>query len=150
MAKHRWFAFMVSLGLALPALTACAAPQSSARNQGGDAAGVTETNPATNVPSSAAASDPGTKQPGEENPGDMLDPTQPGTPKTLRGTTSEGVEANCMLLNADDGKAYLLIGGDRAVITGGGRLEVSVLLQPDMSTTCQQGIPASVLTVRKI
>jgi hypothetical protein len=62
----------------------------------------------------------------------------------------EGVEAGCLLLRADDGKSYLLVGGDRAVITGGGRLEVVGRPEPGLMTTCQQGDPFQVEQVRRI
>ena len=55
-----------------------------------------------------------------------------------------------MLLNADDGQAYLLIGGDRQLIRSGARLEVTGQVQPGLMTTCQQGTPFTVATVRKI
>jgi hypothetical protein len=69
---------------------------------------------------------------------------------TIRGQVEEGVEAGCMLLKADDGKSYLLIGGDRAMITAGGRLEAVGELQPGLMTTCQQGTPFSVSQLRRI
>jgi hypothetical protein len=80
----------------------------------------------------------------------MTDPKPPGTERTLRGSVQEGVEANCIVLDADDGNTYLLLGGDRQVLAGGGRVEVKGLVQPDLMTTCQQGIPVTVTTVRKI
>jgi hypothetical protein len=55
-----------------------------------------------------------------------------------------------MLLKTDDGKAYLLVGGDRASISGGGRLEVVGEPKPDLMTTCQQGTPFEVAQVRRI
>jgi hypothetical protein len=147
MAKHRWFALAVGLALALPTVAACATPTNNP-DRPGDSAGV-ETDPSASG-NPGAATDPGTKPPGEEDPGDVLDPQQPGVPKTLRGTPAEGVEANCVVMQADDGNVYQLIGGDRALILSGARLEVSVLVQKDLMTTCQQGTPAVVQTARKI
>jgi len=69
---------------------------------------------------------------------------------TVRGQVAEGVEAGCMLLNTDDGKSYLLLGGDRGLIGSGGRLEVVGEPQPDLMTTCQQGTPFQVSRVRRI
>ena len=145
MGKHRWFVLAVGLALALPVMAACATPTGTDRPS--DSAAV-ETDPATGA--SPTGNPDSTKDPSEEDPGDVLDPELPGTPKTLRGTPSEGVESGCVILLADDGKGYLLLGGDRAMITSGARIEVSVLIQPDLMTTCQQGIPAVVQTVRKI
>jgi hypothetical protein len=153
MAKHRWFALAVCLVLALPSLAACATSTGSDRS--GGSTGV-ESDPASGASSGAGstgnpgATDPGTKKPGEEDPGDMLDPDPPGIPKTLRGAGSEGVEAGCVVFQADDGNVYQLIGGDRTLILSGARLEVEVLIQKDLMTTCQQGTPAFVQTARKI
>jgi hypothetical protein len=69
---------------------------------------------------------------------------------TVRGEVEEGVEPGCMVLKADDGKTYLLVGGDRPLITGGGRLEVTGQLEPGLMTTCQQGTPFQVAQVRRI
>jgi hypothetical protein len=69
---------------------------------------------------------------------------------TIRGEIFDGVEAGCLLLRAESGDAYLLLGGDRSVINSGGRLEVVGEPQPGLVTTCQQGIPFSVTSVRRI
>ncbi len=53
-------------------------------------------------------------------------------------------------MTADDGNVYQLLGGDRAVLLSGARVEVAVLIQEDLMTTCQQGTPALVQTARKI
>jgi hypothetical protein len=62
----------------------------------------------------------------------------------------DGVEAGCLVLIAEDGTSYQLIGADRAVIMGGGRLEVVGHVVPDLMTTCQQGPPFQVEQVRRI
>jgi len=69
---------------------------------------------------------------------------------TVRGQVAEGVEAGCLLLNTDDGRSFLLLGGDRGLIGSGGRLEVVGQPQPDLMTTCQQGTPFQVSQVRRI
>jgi hypothetical protein len=71
-------------------------------------------------------------------------------PVTLRGVVTDGVEAGCVVLNAEDGKQYLLLGGDPAVVIEGGRVEVTGFLQPDLMTYCQQGVPFSVRTAHRI
>jgi len=92
--------------------------------------------------------------PGSPEPSFTPKPSRPSTPfpgsMTVRGAVSEGVEANCMILTADDGKVYLLLGGDRSVIAKGGRLEATGRPQPGLMTTCQQGIPFTVTQVRAI
>ena len=49
----------------------------------------------------------------------MLDPEPPGIPKTLRGVSEDGVETDCVVMTADDGNVYQLLGGDRAVLLSG-------------------------------
>jgi hypothetical protein len=143
MGKHRWFALALAVVLALPALAACATPTGGR----GDSPSLEPSAGAGSPGPSGSTNDP-TQAPSEEDHGDM-DPA-PGAVTTLRGTASEGVEANCLVLAADDGKSYLLLGGDRNLINSGARIEVQALIQPDLMTTCQQGIPAVVQSVRKI
>jgi hypothetical protein len=133
---------VVGLMLAIPALTACATPGTGTAGSAAD--------PSSAVPPAVTGSTGPGASSTEENPGDVTDPKPPGTEKTLRGTVVAGVEANCVLLSADDGRSYLLLGGDRALIMGGGRIEVTGLVQPDLMTTCQQGVPFTVGTTRKI
>jgi hypothetical protein len=135
----------------IPALSSCASGGPGNQAVGGGTSNSAGTEPTTPAPQrSTGGPGAGTGTGGEENPGDMTDPQLPGTPKTLRGTATAGVEANCILLTADDGKSYLLIGGDREVIMSGARIEVAGKVMPDLMTTCQQGIPFTVDTVRKI
>lgn len=77
-------------------------------------------------------------------------PTAGTASVTVRGPVEQGVEPGCVLLKAEDGQAYLLVGGDRAVIGAGGRLEVIGQPKPDLMTTCQQGTPFQVEQVRRI
>ncbi len=74
MAKHRWFALMACLALALPITAACAT--SAGTDRPNDSASV-ETDPATGAPSGTASpgNPGGTKAPGEEDPGDMWIPS---------------------------------------------------------------------------
>jgi hypothetical protein len=82
-----------------------------------------------------------TDEPGTPSPGAMV---------TVRGVAGEGVEAGCVILNADDGTVYQLLGGDLQVIMSGGRIEVRGVLRPDVMSYCQQGTPLSVQSVRRI
>jgi hypothetical protein len=75
-------------------------------------------------------------------------PTMPAKPSratalTLSGTVMPGVEPNCLLLDK-----YLLVGGDRAVLKAGAKVTVTGRADPDLLTTCQQGTPFQVETVR--
>ena len=148
----------LALLLTISAATGCATGASSTSSAGGPAEAATTTpaggpatggSTSTGGPGGALTSPMPGSSPGE-NPGDMTDPKLPGIEKTLRGTVSAGVEANCMLLNGDDGTAYLLIGGDRKLITEGARIEATGQVLTGLATTCQQGTPFTVSTVRKI
>jgi hypothetical protein len=81
----------------------------------------------------------------------------PGTPPamttapaelTLRGSVQDGVEPGCLLLTAQDGRQYLLLGGDRQVLQSHSEIVVRGRPQPNLATTCQQGIPFTVSDVR--
>jgi hypothetical protein len=157
MATHHWprparglVGLALGLLLTISAATGCATGASSTSPAGGPAEAATTTPAAGSTSPGAVLTSP---MPGSSpggNPGDMTDPKPPGIEKTLRGTVSAGVEANCMLLNADDGTAYLLIGGDRKLITEGARIEATGQILTGLATTCQQGTPFTVSTVRKI
>jgi hypothetical protein len=147
MGKHRWATLALGIALVLSGITACATPTGDGQDDSAVMPGATTGASATPGPGDPAPTGSGTKT---GDPGDMLDPDPPGTPKTLRGTPAEGVEAGCVVMTADDGKVYLLLGGDPSVIRSGSRIEVEALIQPDLMTTCQQGIPAVVTSARKI
>lgn len=151
MGKHRWVMVAVGVVFMISAVAGCATPTGNSADRREDSA--TQSDPATGAPGTAAPGNPGptdsgTKTPGED-PGSMVDPPA-GTPMTLRGVATEGVEVGCVVMNAEDGNVYLLIGGDRTVINSGSRIEVQVHLQPDLMTTCQQGTPAVVVSARRI
>ena len=164
MGTHHWprpvrglAGLALGLLLTISAAAGCATPTSSTSSASGPGApeattpsvSATGGSTSTGGPGSALTSPMPDSSPGE-NPGDMTDPKLPGIEKTLRGTVAAGVEANCMLLNADDGQGYLLIGGDRKLITEGARIEVTGQVLPGLVTTCQESTPFTVSTVRKI
>jgi hypothetical protein len=66
---------------------------------------------------------------------------------SVSGEVVEGVEAGCLLLKTP-ATLYLLIGGDRAALPVGKRVTVVGTPQPDMMSTCQQGTPFQVDSVR--
>lgn len=107
------------------------------------------------VLSLTGCADPAGTQPG--SPGTSS--TTPGAPSTsatqpgqitLRGVVQAGVEANCLLLAAEDGNQYLLLDGDSQVLRQGAEVEVTGVPRSDVSTTCQQGIPLTVLDARSV
>jgi len=72
-----------------------------------------------------------------------------GTPTTLTGTITEGVESGCLVLTDEAGAVLAnLIGIDPATVTFEVTVEVTGKFQPDMMTTCQQGSPFAVATVQ--
>jgi hypothetical protein len=154
MGRHQWLrtCSRLALGLALvvPALSACASGGPGTQAAGEPSSAVAAPSPSSLGSPSSPSSPTSPSAHGSENPGDMTDPQLPGVQRTLRGIPAAGVEANCVLLTADDNQSYLLIGGDRALINSGSRIEVTGQVQAGLMTTCQQGIPFTVATVRKI
>ena len=66
---------------------------------------------------------------------------------TVTGTVTEGVEPNCLLLDAGGGQRYLLVGGDRAELRAGSRVAVTGRVDRGLLSTCQQGEPLVVSAV---
>ncbi|HEV2087135.1 MAG TPA: hypothetical protein VGR21_02370 [Cryptosporangiaceae bacterium] len=105
--------------------------------------------PVTTTPSSGPSASSGSGQP-------FASPTAPQAPApkagalTVRGRVSPGVEPGCMILAAEQGEVYLLVGGDRSVLRPGNRVEVVGVLQPGLMTTCQQGTPLTVQRARVV
>jgi hypothetical protein len=60
----------------------------------------------------------------------------PGRRRTLTGVVQPGVERGSLLLGG-----YLLVGGPREVLAGGGPLRVTGRVRPGLLTTAQQGTP---------
>lgn len=96
---------------------------------------------------------------GSSPSGSRLTPTEPpedltvsppaskGSIRQLTGSVSEGVESGCLLLQAPDG-LYLLVGGDRAMLGPGVSVVVTGEVDRELVTTCQQGTPFRVRSVR--
>lgn len=123
--------------LAALALAAC--------GEAGDEAPSTPSSPTTQSPSASPSPpplDPVPTMPAKPSPGPVK-PTDPGGMNTLSGTVVAGVEPNCLLLDR-----YLLVGGDRSVLKAGAKVTVTGRARPDLLTTCQQGTPFQVETVR--
>jgi hypothetical protein len=77
------------------------------------------------------------------------EPTQPsGEEVTVTGTVIEGVEPNCLLLDAD-GRQYLLVGGDRSALQAGVRVAVTGRVDRGLLSTCQQGEPLVVSAIER-
>jgi hypothetical protein len=122
---------LAGLLLAGTVLGACAG---QGAQEGGAASGGTAT---TLAPATTAPAPPTTR--GSAPGGGRL---------TATGTVREGVEAGCLLLEADQGGSYLLVGGDRGALRAGARVQVTGRLARDLLSTCQQGEPLVVGSIR--
>ena len=118
---------LAGLWLAGLLLAACAGPD---RDDSGPAQGGATTVPTT-LPGGAPATEP----------------TRPAGQSAVTGTVREGVEPGCLLLDAEDGRRYLLVGGERAELEAGARVKVTGRLAPDLVSTCQQGEPLVVASI---
>ena len=126
---------LAGLLLAAALLAACADPgDGGAASGGSDPTTAPETLPtAPTTPTSTTA------------------PGSPGkTQITATGTLRDGVEPGCVLLEADQGTVYLLVGGDRGKLAAGGRVQVTGVLSPDLLSICQQGQPLLVRSIKLV
>ena len=68
---------------------------------------------------------------------------------TIYGVAHAGEQPGCVLLTATDNRVYLLLGGDRQLITAGGQLAVTGMVVPGLlNSQCRDGIPFQVTSVR--
>jgi hypothetical protein len=89
---------------------------------------------ATTVPATTATTAP-------------AEPTRTGGPVTVVGTVAEGVEPGCLLLEAEGGGSFLLVGGERAELRPGRRVAVTGRVDRSLLSTCQQGEPLVVASI---
>jgi hypothetical protein len=66
--------------------------------------------------------------------------TPPKGKVVVRGVVQAGVEPGCTML-VTGGVEYQLIGGNRAVLRSGARVEVVGVVNSSQATTCMQGLP---------
>jgi Protein of unknown function (DUF5818) len=127
MKRANYLAVLAGLLLAGLLAAACADPDrdDSGPGQGG----------ATTVPTTLPGNPPVTK------------PTKPAGEVTVTGTVREGVEPGCLLLDAEGGTRYLLVGGERAELAPGSRVAVTGRVDRDLLSTCQQGEPLVVARI---
>ena len=60
------------------------------------------------------------------------------------GRVESGGGPGCLLLATDQGRTWLLVGGDRAVLAAGARVRVVGVPAPARTAGCQQGEPLRV------
>jgi len=80
-------------------------------------------------------------------PGKRTEPTRTGGPVTVVGTVAAGVEPGCLLLKAEPGGSFLLVGGERAELRPGRRVAVTGRVDRSLLSTCQQGEPLVVASI---
>ena len=73
--------------------------------------------------------------------------TRSGGPVTVVGTVAAGVEPGCLLLEAEAGGSFLLVGGERAELRPGRRVAVTGRVDRSLLSTCQQGEPLVVASI---
>jgi hypothetical protein len=107
----------------------CGDPGDDGRGTGAGQGGATTTAPTT-TPTTAPT-----------------EPTRGGGPVTVVGTVAAGVEPGCLLLQAERGGSFLLVGGERAELRPGRRLAVTGRVDRSLLSTCQQGEPLVVASI---
>jgi hypothetical protein len=104
--------------------------------------------PTTVAPSSAPTTAPSPPPTGGGTvaPGPTGIPIGRGKPVTIDGIIEAGVEPGCRVLTAG-GTKYLMLGGKDAPM--GVPVRVEGVLQPGVLSTCQQGTPLRVTSVKR-
>jgi hypothetical protein len=64
----------------------------------------------------------------------------PSASTTLEGTARAGVEVGCLVVRFH-GETYLLVGAVADDLAAGDRVEVVGTTDPDLATSCMQGVP---------
>lgn len=127
-------------GCLILALAGCA-------STGGPAATPSPSNSATATPSNATAP---TGTPTVPSLSVLPLPGTSGSaasPITLQGTVTEGVESGCVLLTDESGAIVAnLQGWDLQAHPLGSQVDVTGTFEPDLMTTCQQGMPFEVIS----
>jgi hypothetical protein len=127
-------------------LSACgnATDQAGSANQPTSAA-PSSAAPTTAAPSSAAPTTAPTPS-GGLRPGPTGIPIGTGRPITVDGIIEAGVEPGCKVLTAGS-TMYLILGGKD--VPTGVPVRVEGVLQPGVLSTCQQGTPLRVTSVKR-
>jgi hypothetical protein len=77
-------------------------------------------------------------------------PVPGGSKLVVRGTVRAGVEPGCLLLDAQDKQAYLLLDADPSTLRPGTRVEVVGQRTNQIVSTCNEGVVLSVVSVRPL
>jgi hypothetical protein len=137
---------LVTVGvIALLALAGCAEP-SSGSGAGGEAA---PTSSPRQSPTTApmATNAPPTTSPPATRPPPTTTPQAAGDTVTIRGTVRKGVEPGCMLVDGQDGKAYLLIGQGAGKLAADARVQVVGQRVEQFANICGEDAALAVVSV---
>jgi len=135
---------------ALPALVlaallaACADPDAGGAGSGGQASPTSSTaTTTTSAPTTTGVQAPSTSR---------SEPSRDAAKMVVRGTVREGVEPGCKLLEVDQVRRWLLVGGgkDADKLVPGARVEVVGVHSPGQLSYCQQAEPLQVLSVTRL
>ena len=96
--------------------------------------------PATPVPATATAPTAAPVAPATQPDADQ----RPAVRVIATGRVEAGGGPGCLLLATDQGRTWLLVGGDRAVLAAGARVRVVGEPAPARTAGCQQGEPLRV------
>jgi hypothetical protein len=151
MGTRRRSAVLIGTGLLAVMLTGAAACDRT--GAGGDAGPTTAANSSavavpTPVPATAVATTAVSPPAVRTTAAGAPTPAPAGV--TLRGTLAEGVEGTCLILQADNGYGYQLIGLPKHLAKPGYRLEVRGHKAVGQQSICMQGILFKVTSARRI
>lgn len=79
-------------------------------------------------------------------PTDESPTSVPPASMTLEGTVRPGVEVGCLVVRLD-GETYLLVGAGADDLAAGQRVRLVGTTEPDIATSCMQGVPFQVRSV---
>jgi hypothetical protein len=151
--RFRALSALLVAGAAL-LLSACgnATDQPGSGTGGGSSVSAPSTAPSTapsNAPSTAPSGAPTSGKPtggGTVAPGPTGIPVDRPRPVTIDGVIEAGVEPGCRVLTAGSTR-YLILGGSDVPL--GVPVRVEGTLQPGVLSTCQQGTPLRVTSVKR-
>ncbi len=148
-------AIVVAMAAAGLGLTACASTTTPGPGTSPSSPATSPSSPAQSAPATSVRTSAGSSTGLSTGLSTTALPSVPsagtGTEVTLRGTVREGVEAHCLLLADDSGTVLAnLLGDDSPQLTVGARVEVTGSFEEGLMTTCQQGPPFAVTSVRAL
>jgi hypothetical protein len=138
-SRHRYQALVsiVVAGLLAAGCAQSSTDQGSASGGGPTASTAAPPTSAPSGPTSSAPSPPTTSPNGR-------------AAVVVRGTVRKGVEPGCLLLDAQDKRAYLLIDGPNAQLRAGARVEVSGQPVDQIASFCGEEAALAVVSVRPL